>query len=92
MVHLYDLLYEASLSLNNFYGITLMFALVGCLLHLLVTPYDLYLQMLNTRRHYSFIFSQTIWMLGHMLRLFLIVNPCERISNQVLQNSSFFVV
>nr|CAI5828036.1 unnamed protein product [Callosobruchus analis] len=91
MVHLYDLLYEASLSLNNFYGITLMFALVGCLLHLLVTPYDLYLQMLNTRRHYSFIFSQTIWMLGHMLRLFLIVNPCERISNQLEKLSAILI-
>ncbi|VEN60068.1 unnamed protein product [Callosobruchus maculatus] len=91
MVHLYDLLYEASLSLNNFYGIALMFALVGCLLHLLVTPYDLYLQMLNTRRHYSFIFSQTIWMLGHTFRLFLIVNPCERISNQ-LENLSAILI
>nr|CAH7714278.1 unnamed protein product [Callosobruchus chinensis] len=91
MIHLYDLLYEASQALNNFYGIALMFALVGCLLHLLVTPYDLYLQMLSTRRHYSFIFSQTIWMLGHTLRLFLIVNPCERISNQ-LENLSAILI
>nr|CAH7714280.1 unnamed protein product [Callosobruchus chinensis] len=72
---------------NNHYGMILMFLLIGCLLHLLVTPYDLYLEILH--RHYSFIFLQVIWMVGHILRLFLIVNPCEQISEKVLPNLIF---
>nr|CAI5822045.1 unnamed protein product [Callosobruchus analis] len=71
MVHIYDLMYEASLSLNKYYGIILLFALVGCLLHLLVTPFDLVLEIFH--KHYSFIFLQTTWMLGHVLRLLLIL-------------------
>nr|CAH7732756.1 unnamed protein product [Callosobruchus chinensis] len=89
MVHIYDLMYEASLSLNNYYGIILLFALVGCLLHLLVTPFDLVLEIFH--KHYSFIFLQTVWMLAHMLRLFLIVNPCEQISQEVENLSAMLI-
>ncbi|VEN51538.1 unnamed protein product [Callosobruchus maculatus] len=89
MVHLYDLMYEASLSLNNYYGIILLFALVGCLLHLLVTPFDLVLEIFH--KHYSFIFLQTIWMFGHVLKLFLIVNPCEEISQEVENLSAMLI-
>ncbi|CAH1984949.1 unnamed protein product [Acanthoscelides obtectus] len=91
MVRIYDLMYQASVCLNNYYGLMILLVLLGCLLHLLVTPYDLYLAFLEKNWSYTFIFLQSIWTFGHIMRLFLIVQPCEQIGNRVLQNFIFLL-
>lgn len=54
---------------------------IGCFIHLLVTPYDLYLEL--KFKDYTFIFPQICWMISHILRLFLVVEPCHAASQGV---------
>jgi hypothetical protein len=88
----YETLSEAANSVNDCYGLVILvmiklnetklllvgfqIVILGCLIHLLVTPYALYGLVLNTGDR-MFIVSQSIWMFGHVLRLLLIVEPCH---------------
>lgn len=98
-IKVYELLFEASRAVNDFYGLNILvrkisivhisgrrggdsitasnfqLVVIGCFVHLLVTPYDLYLEL--RFKNYTFIFPQICWMVSHVLRLLLIVEPCH---------------
>ncbi|EFA13587.1 gustatory receptor for sugar taste 43a [Tribolium castaneum] len=72
----YEKLIEATNSINYCYGFPILVIILGCLIHLLVTPYGLYSIIMSTGDSTS-ILSQTVWMTAHILRLFLIIEPCH---------------
>ncbi|RZC39647.1 7tm 7 domain containing protein [Asbolus verrucosus] len=78
LIDAYQKLIEASKSVNDCYGLIILLLLMGCLIHLLVCPYTLYnLIIANSDDGYISIIAQSLWMLGHMARLLLIVEPCH---------------
>nr|XP_015838605.1 PREDICTED: gustatory receptor for sugar taste 43a-like [Tribolium castaneum] len=72
----YEKLIGATNSVNDCYGFPILVIILGCLVHLLVTPYDVYSIIMSTGDSTS-ILSQTVWMTAHILRLFLIIEPCH---------------
>ncbi|KAJ3650960.1 hypothetical protein Zmor_017032 [Zophobas morio] len=76
LISAYQRLTDATNSINDCFGLIILIILLGCLIHLLVTPYALY-AIIFTTGNSMFIVSQSIWMTGHVLRLFLIVEPCH---------------
>ncbi|XP_028135339.2 gustatory receptor for sugar taste 43a-like [Diabrotica virgifera virgifera] len=84
----YECLVEASAALNNYFGAKLLILLFGASLYLLITPYDLYIEILN--QQYRFIFLQVLWMIGHLWRLLLLIEPCNSVAHEV-QKMSFIV-
>ncbi|XP_072394901.1 uncharacterized protein [Diabrotica undecimpunctata] len=81
----YECLVEASAALNNYFGANLLILLFGASLYLLITPYDLYIEILN--RQYLFILLQVLWMIGHVWRLLLIIEPCNSVTQEVQKMS-----
>ncbi|KAH8267140.1 hypothetical protein KR018_010827 [Drosophila ironensis] len=62
--------------LSNSFGIAVLFILVSCLLHLVATAYFLFLELLNTR-DYGYLWVQVLWIVFHLLRLLMVVEPCH---------------
>ncbi|ALC40842.1 Gr43a, partial [Drosophila busckii] len=62
--------------LSSSYGIAVLFILVSCLLHLVATAYFLFLEMLEQRDH-GYVWVQMLWIIFHILRLLMIVEPCH---------------
>ncbi|RZC35027.1 7tm 7 domain containing protein [Asbolus verrucosus] len=81
LIRAYQELTEAANSVNNCYGLAILIVILGCLIHLLVTPFALYTIILNTGSS-LFMVSSSMWMFGHVLRLFLIVEPCQGCLNE----------
>ncbi|XP_063926729.1 gustatory receptor for sugar taste 43a-like isoform X3 [Zophobas morio] len=77
-------------SVNQCYGFIILVVVLGCFLHLLVTPYLLRSIISTASESELFIISQSIWMMGHVLRLFLIVEPCDGCFVQC-KNSSLII-
>ncbi|XP_044260828.1 gustatory receptor for sugar taste 43a-like [Tribolium madens] len=76
LINAYQKLTEAANLVNDAFGLLILIVITGCLVHLLVTPYSLYVIVLTTGNT-MFIITQSIWMTGHVLRLLLIVEPCH---------------
>ncbi|KAJ3650964.1 hypothetical protein Zmor_017036 [Zophobas morio] len=61
---------------NDCYGPIILTVLFGCFIHLLVTPYALRTIIMNEGGT-IFIVSQILWLLAHITRLLLVVEPCN---------------
>ncbi|XP_072394805.1 gustatory receptor for sugar taste 43a-like isoform X2 [Diabrotica undecimpunctata] len=81
----YECLIEASTALNNYFGAKLLILLFGAFFYLLITPYDLYTAMLH--RQYLFILLQVLWMIGHLWRLLILIEPCNSVAQEVQKMS-----
>ncbi|XP_044264639.1 gustatory receptor for sugar taste 43a-like [Tribolium madens] len=77
LIKAYEKLIEATNSVNDCYGFQILVIILGCLIHLLVTPYGLYSIIKSTGDDSTSILLQTVWMTAHILRLLLIVEPCH---------------
>lgn len=91
LMRAYKSLTEAAKSLNGCYGLVSLIILIGCLVHLLATPYTLRSLIISNGSR-TFIVAQFIWMGIHILRLMLIVEPCHGCSVQVSTNLTLLVV
>ena len=49
--------------------------LISCLLHLVATAYFLFLELMNKKPNLSYL--QLLWIMLHVMRLLLIVEPCH---------------
>ncbi|XP_066145505.1 gustatory receptor for sugar taste 43a [Euwallacea fornicatus] len=72
----YDSLAEANRALVKFYGLSMIIMLGNVIVCLVITPYVLYQQILNAKDE-NFLFTQTYWMICHVLRLLFLVEPCH---------------
>ncbi|XP_044260941.1 gustatory receptor for sugar taste 43a-like [Tribolium madens] len=64
-------------AINGFYGVHTLFILFSCLLHLVVTPYYLLIEVINDG-YLPFILLQIAWIILHLIRLMVIVEICQR--------------
>lgn len=74
--------------------------MLSCLLHLIVTPYFLVFGLITNKKA-QYIFGQFFWILGHIGRVLIIVEPCQscigevsvfkdRLINQIRENTKSF--
>ncbi|XP_018786256.1 PREDICTED: gustatory receptor for sugar taste 43a-like [Bactrocera latifrons] len=61
---------------SSTFGIAVLCILVSCLLHLVATSYFLFLALLNPNVT-GYAWGQVLWILLHILRLLLVVEPCH---------------
>nr|WJJ63343.1 gustatory receptor 3 [Pachyrhinus yasumatsui] len=62
------------------YGIVMI--MLSCLLHLVVTPYFLLVEIFKRNSSMIFMLLQGVWLLAHIGRLLVIVEPCQRCINE----------
>ncbi|XP_030759602.1 gustatory receptor for sugar taste 43a [Sitophilus oryzae] len=62
------------------YGVVLL--ILSCLLHLIVTPYFLLIEIIKARSN-MFIGLQALWLAAHIGRLLIMVEPCQKCLNEV---------
>ncbi|KAF3429918.1 hypothetical protein E2986_13202 [Frieseomelitta varia] len=75
MVH--SLLCDAVSLINTTFGVVLLAVTVTCLLHLVITPYFLILQVTKAseKHEWIFLFVQAGWCIIHITRMLIIVQP-----------------
>ncbi|XP_050511899.1 gustatory receptor for sugar taste 43a-like [Diabrotica virgifera virgifera] len=81
----YECLFESSTALNNYFGAKLLILLFGVCFYLLRHPYDLYIAILN--RDYLLMMLQVLWIIGHVWRLLLLIEPCNSVEQEVQKMS-----
>ncbi|XP_060806650.1 gustatory receptor for sugar taste 43a [Amyelois transitella] len=59
------------------YGIPLVVVLISTLLHLIVTPYFLIMEIIVSTHRLHFLVLQFLWCVTHMMRLIVVVEPCH---------------
>ncbi|XP_013141682.1 PREDICTED: gustatory receptor for sugar taste 43a-like [Papilio polytes] len=64
-------------ALDRSYGLPLILILISTLLHLIVTPYFLIMEIIVSTNRIHFLVLQFLWCATHMLRMFVVVEPCH---------------
>ncbi|XP_048482386.1 gustatory receptor for sugar taste 43a-like isoform X4 [Plutella xylostella] len=59
------------------YALPLVVILISTLLHLIVTPYFLIMEIIVSTNRVHFLVLQFLWCAMHMLRMFVVVEPCH---------------
>ncbi|XP_072394807.1 gustatory receptor for sugar taste 43a-like [Diabrotica undecimpunctata] len=62
--------------------------MLSCLLHLIVTPYFLLAKIISDDTDIYYICLQSIWFIGHIGRVLIIVEPCQSCINEHHKTSS----
>ncbi|XP_055390126.1 gustatory receptor for sugar taste 43a [Condylostylus longicornis] len=75
IAYIHESLSKGVHSISSAFGVTVVFMLVSCLLHLVATAYFLFLELIE--RHPKFSYLQFLWIAFHCIRLLLIVEPCH---------------
>ncbi|CAH2238378.1 jg18024 [Pararge aegeria aegeria] len=63
--------------IGNSYGLPLIVILISTLLHLIVTPYFLIMEIIVSAHRIHFLVLQFLWCVTHVLRMFVVVEPCH---------------
>ncbi|XP_068623418.1 gustatory receptor for sugar taste 43a-like [Battus philenor] len=64
-------------ALDRSYGLPLILILISTLLHMIVTPYFLIMEIIVSTNRIHFLVLQFLWCATHMLRMFVVVEPCH---------------
>ncbi|XP_031331871.1 gustatory receptor for sugar taste 43a-like [Photinus pyralis] len=75
LTRVYLKLCDAADCVNNCCGLSILIILTSCLLHLVVTPYFLVLEILG-RKNVLVATIQMVWIFTHLTRLVIIVEAC----------------
>nr|AGK90011.1 gustatory receptor 4 [Helicoverpa armigera] len=62
-------------SIDDSYGLPLVVILISTLLHLIVTPYFLIMEIIVSTNRIHFLVLQFLWCVTHMLRMIVVVEP-----------------
>lgn len=62
-------------SIDDSYGLPLIVILISTLLHLIVTPYFLIMEIIVSTNRIHFLVLQFLWCVTHMLRMIVVVEP-----------------
>ncbi|XP_058800704.1 gustatory receptor for sugar taste 43a-like [Phymastichus coffea] len=78
---LHGTLCDSVVHVNEAYGAAILAGTISCLIHLIITPYFLYNEIYspNSSSWYVLIL-QVFWILFHVYRLLLFVQPCYMVS------------
>ncbi|KAJ3651871.1 hypothetical protein Zmor_017878 [Zophobas morio] len=76
LMKVYELIGDSVDATNDFCGVSILFIMFSCLLHLVVTPYFLLVEVANNG-YFIFIFLQFSWTMLHCGRLMVIVETCQ---------------
>ncbi|XP_059054013.1 gustatory receptor for sugar taste 43a-like [Achroia grisella] len=63
--------------IDSSYGLPVIVILMSTLLHLIVTPYFLIMELIVYTNRLHFLVLQFLWCFTHLLRLVIIVEPCH---------------
>ncbi|XP_061722629.1 gustatory receptor for sugar taste 43a-like isoform X2 [Cydia pomonella] len=74
---LHGSLCEVVQRIDRSYGLPLVVILLSTLLHLIVTPYFLIMEIIVSTNRIHFLVLQFLWCVTHMLRMFVVVEPCH---------------
>ncbi|KAJ0172932.1 hypothetical protein K1T71_011108 [Dendrolimus kikuchii] len=74
---LYGTLCEVVNRVDESYGLPLVVILLSTMLHLVVTPYFLIMELIVSTNRVHFLVLQFLWCATHLLRMFIIVEPCH---------------
>ncbi|XP_073948593.1 gustatory receptor for sugar taste 43a-like [Choristoneura fumiferana] len=74
---LHGALCEVVQRIDRSYGLPLIVILLSTLLHLIVTPYFLIMEIIVSTNRIHFLVLQFLWCVTHMLRMFVVVEPCH---------------
>ncbi|XP_047999211.1 gustatory receptor for sugar taste 43a-like [Leguminivora glycinivorella] len=74
---LHGSLCEVVQRIDRSYGLPLIVILLSTLLHLIVTPYFLIMEIIVSTNRIHFLVLQFLWCATHMLRMFVVVEPCH---------------
>ncbi|RZB40599.1 gustatory receptor for sugar taste 43a-like [Asbolus verrucosus] len=76
LMKIYELINDAIDATNDFCGVSILFIMFSILLHLVVTPYFLLVEVANNG-YFIFIFLQFSWTMLHCGRLIVLVETCQ---------------
>ncbi|CAH1115347.1 unnamed protein product [Psylliodes chrysocephalus] len=77
----HDRIFEAVGIVNNSFEFCIHVIMLSCLLHLIVTPYFLLKGLFGDGELY-YILLQSAWLIGHIGRVLIIVEPCQYCINE----------
>lgn len=90
LMRVHSILCDTTITLNEGYGLSILFVALTSLLHLIITPYVLITQAGNST-NYKFLIAQASWCIFHIGRLLVIVQPCYSTALRVISwNIVFF--
>ncbi|KAJ2942921.1 hypothetical protein O0L34_g15111 [Tuta absoluta] len=75
LASLHGTLCEVIRRIDDSYGLPLIVILMSTLLHLIVTPYFLIMEIIVSTNRIHFLVLQFLWCATHLLRLFVVVEP-----------------
>nr|CAI5846902.1 unnamed protein product [Callosobruchus analis] len=67
-------------TVNNSFSNGLVLMMFSCLIHLVITPYFLLAEIVKPDCDVAFSFLQVVWIVTHIARLLIIVEPCQSCS------------
>ncbi|XP_045503226.1 gustatory receptor for sugar taste 43a-like [Colias croceus] len=74
---LHGALCEVVHRIEHSYGLPLVIILISTLLHLIVTPYFFIMEIIISTHRIHFLVLQFLWCATHVLRMFVVVEPCH---------------
>lgn len=76
LISLHGTLCDSVIHINKAYGGCILIAMIGCLVHLIITPYFLYNFLHSDSQNMNVLVMQLLWIAFHVYRLLLLVQPC----------------
>ncbi|GBP54878.1 Gustatory receptor for sugar taste 43a [Eumeta japonica] len=83
---LHGALCDVVTELGASYSLPLVVILLSTLLHLIVSPYYLVVDLVSLQPRPAFAAMQSLWSINHMFRLLMIVEPCYLTKLQYVQH------
>ncbi|CAG9772326.1 unnamed protein product [Ceutorhynchus assimilis] len=77
LIHIYGKIRESVEIMNDSASFGTVMTMLSCLLHLVITPYFLLVEIFKQNPSFVFMTLQVVWFLGHVGRLLIIVEPCQ---------------
>ncbi|XP_062528818.1 gustatory receptor 9 isoform X2 [Bombyx mori] len=68
---------EVTRHIADGYGLPLVIILMSTLLHLIVTPYFLIMEIIVSTHRLHFLVLQFLWCTTHLIRMLVVVEPCH---------------
>ncbi|CAG9862418.1 unnamed protein product [Phyllotreta striolata] len=85
---LHDKIFEAVTIVNNSIEFCIHVVMLSCLLHLIVTPYFLLKGIIKENSGTYYVLLQSAWLIGHIGRVLIIVEPCQYCINEYKKTSN----
>ncbi|XP_051167798.1 gustatory receptor for sugar taste 43a-like [Leptopilina boulardi] len=76
LVNLHGVLLKSIRSLNIGFGLPILFAVLSCLLHLIITGYFAYIEIRDENCSWRIFTMQILWIIFHTMGMLIIVQPC----------------